>query len=202
MRRLRVDLIDKDYPYEEITELLHESYKEHLEEGRYFLAATQSVEETKRRIDGKLCVVCYDENEELVGTVTVNIIKKDPDAPRKWYEDSSYIYVEQMAVRPDYREYNVFSMMCLKFLRDKDIKKAGSWILDTSVNAETLVKAYVRMGCQIVDLVSWETNNYYSYILRKPISGRKYNNHYARLRFFFSQLICRIRFTEDGKKRF
>lgn len=201
MGKYKTEILYEDFPYEEITELLHKSYKEHLDAGRNYLAATQTIEDTRRRLEGRLCIVCYNNENKLVGTITVRLLNKEAGS-RKWYEDDSFLYIEQLAVDPDYRDENVLTMMCLKALKNKAIRDVESWMSDTSQLATNLVSSYVGMGFQIVDMVSWETTNYYSYVFRKPMNGKKYSTNYVKLRFLISKLICKITYTEDGKRRF
>ena len=80
----RIEILEDGFPYEEITELLHESYREHAEAGRNYLAARQTVEDTKRRLEGRLCVVAYNSDNRLVGTIACKRIQKGPDASRTW----------------------------------------------------------------------------------------------------------------------
>ena len=202
MGKFRIEILDKDFPYEEITELLHAAYKEHLDAGRNYKAATQTIEDTKQRLEGRFCVVAYDENNKLVGSVAFKIIERKPEEIHKWYEDGSAVYIEQMAVHPDYRDTNVMALMAIKGMKNEMAKKVGSWCSDTSVKAEHLVKAYVKMGFQIVDVVSWETTNYYSYVFRRPIKGTKYSDEFVKRKLFWANLKCRLKYTENGKKRF
>ena len=202
MSKMRVEVLTENFPYEDITELLHASYKEHLDAGRNYLAATQTVEDTKRRLEGKMCALCYDENDRLVGSIAGKLVKKEPGAQRKWYEDDSFIYIDQMAVRPECRKDNILAIMTLKLMRNKLVRSVDSWMSDTSVKADGLVKAYVGLGFQIVDLVSWDTTNYYSYVFRKPINGKQYSEKFVKFKFFLAQLKCKLQFSEDGKKRF
>jgi hypothetical protein len=198
---MRIEILEKDFPYEEITELLHESYKGHLEAGRNYLAAVQSVEQTKERLQGAYCVVAYDE-DRLVGTMAFRICRKEPGARRKWYEDDVYVYGGQLAVLPSYRDTKVFALMALKASRLKEIREAKSSIADTSVEAHELVASYLKMGYQIVDLVSWETTNYYSYVFRKKMTGRAYSDAYCRFRFEISKLLCKLQYKKNGERRF
>jgi hypothetical protein len=197
----RIEVLEKDFPYEDITELLHESYREHAEAGRNYLAARQTVEDTKRRLEGHICAVAYDGNGKLVGTISGKKVVKAPGEKKKWYEDDKYIYIAQMAVHPDYRNTLLLSLMSLKFASIDWIKECGSWVSDTSTKAKELTDAYVKMGFQIVDLVSWQTTNYYSYVFRKPNKGRVFSDRYVKFRFALSSIRCRLLYREDGKPR-
>ncbi len=202
MGKTRIEIMTDNFPYEALTELLHVCYKEHLDAGRNYLAATQTVEDTKRRLEGRVCAVAYNEEGELVASIAGKRIKRDANSKKKWYEDADTLYIEQMAVRPDYRKTNLLVKLILHANKIDWVKKVDSWMTDTSAEADALVSAYLKMGFQIVDMVSWETTNYYSYVFRKPLNGKKYSDRYVKFRFFFHKLACQIKYTKEGKKRF
>lgn len=202
MSDFRIEIIDKDYPYEEITQLLHAGYKEHLDAGRNYMAANQNVEKTKERLDGKTCVLAYNGENELVASIAGKIADKKNIKSRKWYEDDACLYIDQMAVRPDYRETNVLALMALKVMRLDMVRNVDSWMSDTAVTARELVDAYVNLGFQIVDVISWSSTNYYSYVFRKAVRGKVYKDSFVKRKLFWAGLRCRICFDRYGKKRF
>ena len=106
-----------------------------------------------------------------------------------------------MAVLPEYRESYVLAFMAMKLTKVDWVKNCGSWMSDTTVKAEQLTEAYVKMGYQIVDMVSWETTNYYSYVFRRPNKGKVFSDRYVRFRFTLGKLRCKLLYTEDGKRR-
>lgn len=201
MPKLRTEIYRDNFPLEEITELLHYSYKKHLDHDRKFLASRQTVEQTRQRLEGAVCVVAYD-GDKMVGTSSFRVYDKTNDKNRKWYEDDYFILAGQVGVHPDYRESNVFLLMNLKLSKTEEMKKCQSILIDTSVKATELVENYLKMGFQIVDLVSWPSTNYYSYFFRKPITGKKYSDKYCKFRFKISSILCKIKYNENGKKRF
>lgn len=201
MGTYKIEVLSNNFPYEEITELLHASYKMHADENRQFLAAKQTVEQTKKRLENAICMLAYD-GEGLVGMISAKIYHKENDKTRRWYEDDSYAVLEQMAIRPDYQKSNLLSMMLAKGIRMNEIRNLDSVIMDTSAKATELVSHYQRLGGKIVDLVSWESTNYYSYVFRKPMKGKVYSDRYCKWKYFWSAMRCKIRYTEDGKKRF
>ncbi len=198
---MRVEVLLKDFPCEEITELLHESYKEHLEAGRRYFAAIQTVEQTRERLEGTYCVVAYD-GDRLVGTLSFRIYHKEDVHNRKWYEDDTYLYIGQLAVLPSYRKSKALVLMAMKASTLEEVKECKSAFTDTSTEADALVESYLKLGFQIVDFISWETTNYYSYVFRREITGKKFSDAYCMLRFNISKMLCMIQYTKDGKKRF
>ena len=198
---MRIEIFEKDYPCEEITELLHASYREHLEAGRQYYAAVQTVEQTRARLEGSYCAVAYD-GDTMVGTMSFRIHRKEDASRRKWYEDDVYIYGGQLAVLPSYRNSKVVALMAMKVARLKEVREAKSSIADTSVDAHELVANYLKMGFQIVDMISWDTTNYYSYVFRRNQSGKEYSDAYCRFRFMISKILCMIQYKKNGERRF
>lgn len=201
MKKFKLEIFEKDYPYDEITNLLHLSYKDRLDNGEQFLAATQSVEITKSRLEGCSCLVAYNDDNEIIATVTYKTITKTPYESRKWYEDDNMVYIEQMAVHPYYRKSGVLLQLKKRMEDLECVKNADSLISDTSELALDLVKGYTAMGFQIVDVVSWGTTNYYSLVLRKAINGKRYDEKYVKRKVFFSNLRCRLVYNRHGEKR-
>ncbi len=194
-------VMDGNLPYEEITELLHASYKEHADHNRDYMAAKQSVEQTKKRFEGNYCVLVYDE-DKLVGTIAYRAIENKDPKQRKWYEDDFFAFCSQAAIHPDYRKTNAFVMMVMHAYKTPGSEKCKSVIIDTSVEAKELVEGYVKCGFQIVDMVSWPTTGYYSYIFRSTMHGKKYSNRYCKFRFYISAFLCKLRYKKNGRKRF
>lgn len=194
-------VLDGNLPFEEITELLHASYKEHMDNNRDYLAAKQSVEQTKKRFEDNYCVLVYDD-DKLVGTMAYRPIENKDPKKRKWYEDDFFAFCSQAAIHPDYRQSKAFILMVKAALSTPRSESCESVIIDTSVEAEELVAAYVKAGFQIVDLVSWPSTHYYSYIFRYPLHGKKYSKRYCRFRYLISAFFCKIRYCANGKKRF
>lgn len=202
MARYRTEIVrDGNLPYEEITELLHLSYAEHLQAGRNYAAAVQDVETTKKRLEGHIVVLMY-EGDTLVGTSSYKQCYKKPGDYRKWYQDDYYVEAAQTAIHPDHRTKGAFMKMALVMFKMDEIKNCDAVMADTSVEAEELIKGYLNMGMQIVDMVSWPNTNYYSYIFRRPIKGERIDEKLLKKKMFWAKLKCKIRYSKTGRKRF
>lgn len=171
----------------EITELLHEAYAEHAAKGMGYSACFQTEVRTRERVGDGLCLVALLDGK-LVGTATLHTF---PDT----------LHLCQFAVHPNYRSYGlgrelqkyVFELAC------KYEKLA--LVCDTSEKADKVVGWYIKTGWQKVGLVSYATTNFYSVCFRKPVCGRKYSRIESWLRFTLSSTLCRIKFKENGEKR-
>lgn len=190
---------EKMIPFEEITQVLNESYKSLTLKNLNYKATTQSVEDTKQRIDGGLCTLAYYEGK-LVGTMTSHIVQ---NKKRKWYEDKKYISITQLAVLPEYRDKGVLIQLVLYFKRNiiKKDTSIESLICDTAVNAKHLVEAYLGLGAQIVDYVSWSGTNYYSYVMRYAFTGKKYSDRFCKYKLCLAKFRCHLLYTKEGNRR-
>ncbi|MDD3139694.1 MAG: GNAT family N-acetyltransferase [Lachnospiraceae bacterium] len=192
----------EEIPYAEITNILNKSYHEYEDAGLDYAAATQDIETTKKRMENAHCIVVKDA-DVIVGSLTYKIYIREEVQKRKWYEDNRIATIEQLAVLPEYRDSKAMLLMGIYMLRRlmKSPEHIESVIIDTSCEAKRLVRAYVGIGFQIVDLKSWETTNYYSYIFRGTLNGRKYSDRYCQLRFAISSFCVKMQYDKYGKKR-
>ena len=106
-----------------------------------------------------------------------------------------------MAVLPEYRKSMVMALMAMKLKQVEWVKNCDSAMGDTSEKSVYLAEAYEKLGFQIVDMVSWESTNYYSYVFRKANKGMVFSDRYARFRFTISRIKVKLLFTENGKPR-
>ena len=163
---------DGNIPYDELTILLNKAYQDLYGMGLNYGAATQTADVTRARIGDGNCIVAEYEGK-IVGTISYNIV--EPGEDRRWYEDDKYLYFNQFAIDPDYRDKDVIMHlgMYIHTMTKKDTT-IQSVMADTSEQAEHLVKTYTKyMGMQIVDYIKWPGTNYNSYVFRRQIHGRK-----------------------------
>src|SRR5690554_4764282 len=152
--------------WEEITELLNIAFQQRVEQGLNYLAATQGVEVTKRRVAGGICLVALI-NNKLVGTATLHIVKTENNR-KKWFYESSYGYLSQLAVHPKYKSKGIGGKLQKERIRLCYENKVDAILGDTSVHAKDLLEWHRRMGAQKVGYLSHTTTNYYSVQFRKP----------------------------------
>lgn len=198
MDEIKVYEVKENIPYEEITKVLNEAYEELLQKNLKYAATRQNTEKTRDRIKGGTCLIA-EKNGKIVGTVTYHIREKRPGA--KWYIDGKYVTFSQLGILPEYRKDNILIYMG-KYLmrtvfRDKELSCV---LLDTSEEAEHLVKQYVAFGMQIVDYISWRGTNYYSYVFRKEVNGKKFDDDFCKRKLKIAKIKCRLQFKVDGNK--
>lgn len=188
-------------PYEEITKVLNLSYEDWVNKNLLYRAATQTVTMTMERMKEGFCILAY-EAGKIIGVVTVHIIQKEKEK-RKWYEDEKYGEISQLAVLPQYRNGKVLVGLILygrKCIFNKE-QGLASFLFDTSVQANSLLRMYIGVGSQIVDYISWSGTNYYSYVLRYPLLKNRLNETYCKFRVCVACLWCHISYTKTGKQR-
>lgn len=187
--------------WEDITELLHLGYSERAEEGLNYSATNQSVEKTIARVGDGVCLVALLDGK-LIGTESYNLIKKKNLKWKRWYQDKEYYYLHSLTVHPDYKRRGI-GLKIRNYIRDEAIKKGvGSLISDTSEDAKWLIDWYDRLGHKKVGYVSHSGTNYYSVVMRTPISGKKYSEGYRKFRLFLSFLFIRSILKKNGEWRF
>lgn len=187
--------------WEDITQLLHLGYAERATAGLHYAATHQSVQKTIERAGGGVCLVAL-LNGKLIGTETYNLIEKRNLKWKKWYQDEAYYYLHSLTVHPDYKRMGI-GLKIRNYIRDEAIKNSvGSLISDTSEQVKWLIGWYERLGHKRVGYVSHKGTNYYSVVMRTPISGKKYSDGYRLCRFYLSFLFWRVIAKKNGEWRF
>lgn len=186
--------------WEEITKLLHLGYSERADEGLNYSATHQSVEKTIARVGDGVCLVALLDGK-LIGTESYNLIKRKNLKLKRWYQDEEYYYLHSLTVHPDYKRKGI-GLKIRNYIRDEAIKNGvGSLISDTSVDAKWLISWYDRLGHKKVGYVSHSGTNYYSVVMRTPISGEKYSDSYRKFRLLLSFFFCRVILKQNGEWR-
>lgn len=155
---------DDSVSWEQLTELLHAAYKTNADNGMNFAAASQTVEQTIKRIGDGRVLLAFD-SLKLVGAITCKI-KKDGNS---WYKKGINGYIYQLAVLPEYRKNGIGDMLLKGAYDYFKNNQANGVILDTAEKAERLINYYKRQGFVPVDYTHWSGTNYNSIILRKPL---------------------------------
>lgn len=151
---------------EDLTYLLHRSYRPLAEMGLRFLATHQSVEQTRSRVESGECFVAELEGN-VIGTITL-YTRHHGDSP-EWYRREDVAHFGQFAVDPDHQGKR-FGDLLLSHV-ERRAKELGirELSLDTSEQAVHLIDYYKRRGWIVVGEADWDVTNYRSLILSKSI---------------------------------
>ena len=189
-----VALIEEtDFTIKDLVELLHDVFKERLDQGMNFLPAVITEEQLRKRTENSIIVVAYDVNTHLMvasGTLDVHSAKVG----------HKYGKISNMAVRKNMQGYGLASYI-YKYRERESIKNGCSYILsNTAVNAISSVKYHLKNGFKIVGLISHANTNYYSYLFRKQLKHPSLYDIdlYVNIRYNLSEFITRACYREDG----
>lgn len=174
--------------WEDITELLHLAFAEHYNNGLHYCACDQSVDVTRERAKGAICLVALGDGK-LIGTGLISIKVK---GKRK------VGYFSQLGILPEAKGLGVGSSLFdrgFEICRNNHVEAVYS---DTSEKAESVISFHLKNGFQKVKLLSHKTTNYYSIGFRHEITGRRYSAFEVFMRFFISSLYCHCLWNADG----
>lgn len=186
-------LEETNITYEQIVELLHESFEERLQQGLKFTCSYMSVDQFKKKTaDGVVFVALEAMTNELLGTGTVHL--------RKNKSGVLYGYNEYAAISPKAKRCGIGSKL-LK-ARENFVKSAsGEYILsDTAVGAKSSIKYHKKNGFKIIGLTSFSSTNYYSYWFRKQlVPSKKWNSDlYCKYIFLKSYIVTKLCLKKNG----
>lgn len=176
--------------WEELTDLLHEAYREHLRAGRNYAACSQSPEETRQRCLKGMTLLAF-VDDQLAGTATLLEERRHGRAPSG--------YISQVAVSPEFRNLGIGRKLLSEL--EEVAREKGYSVLDcnTAASAKPLVAWYLRQGWQKVSLRSFPGTTYYSILFRKRLDGQ--GNPPGTWRYPLDCLACQLLWRADGSLR-
>ncbi len=163
-----IRLISNEDSIEDLTNLLHKSYKALADMGLKFVATYQDEDITLRRINDAYKCYLGIYKGQIVSTVCLYSPKESDNS--KWYNNSFVAKFGQFAVLPKLQKYGIGSRMMEIVENDaKQIEDVTELALDTSENAHHLIDYYKRRGYRYVETINWSMTNYRSFVLSKPL---------------------------------
>jgi GNAT superfamily N-acetyltransferase len=152
---------------EELTEVLHHSYKQLKDRGYHSVATHQSPEITAERIAKGKCLVAIF-NNRIIGTLTYIPVGKVTH--HKWYAQPHVGVCSQFGVIPELQGLGIGTAL-LKYAEQFALEDGATELaLDTVGEAHDLIEYYIRRGFRKVGEAKWDAVNYRSVILSKTIS--------------------------------
>ena len=179
--------------YEQIIDLMHESFQERLDQGLKFTCSFMGVEEYKRKTDGGIIFVAIDKDTGcLMGTAMVRI--------RKDENNINYGYNEYLAVSPKMKRCGIGSNLERESVCVCEENNCEYILCDTAVDAISSVKYHLKKGFKIIGLRSYSSTNYYSYLFRKQlVPSKKWNSDlYCKYVFLKSYIVTKLCLKKDG----
>lgn len=161
-------LISEEDSIEELTQLLHKSYKALADKGLKYVATYQDKSITLKRI--KSAYKCYIgiHNNEIVSTISLYSPK--PSGVSNWYDNDFVAKFGQFAVLPELQKYGIGSRMMDIIEHDaQNMKDIRELALDTAETAYYLIGYYKKRGYRSVERIKWDMTNYHSVVLSKSL---------------------------------
>lgn len=166
---VEVRRLSDDDSLAELTELLHRSYARLAAMGLYFVATSQTVDVTARRVRRGECYVGV-AGGRIVATVTFRPAATTCDSP--WLDRPDVCSFQQFAVDPPLQGRGVGRRLVALCERRAAETGAAELALDTAESAGHLIRLYERLGFRFVEHVRWPDVNYRSVVMSKSVSGR------------------------------
>jgi len=150
-----------------ITSLLHKAYAPLAEAGLRFVASHQDPEVTRRRMAKGDTIVAVVE-PRIIGIVTLARTSTTKGSP--FYDRTDVASFGQFAVEPEFQGAGVGSTLLTLVERLAAAWGVGELALDTSEQAERLIRFYTSRGYRFVEFARWSEVNYRSMIFAKQLS--------------------------------
>jgi len=151
-----------------ITSMLNQAYKQLLDMGLRYLAASQDDTETIKRLSKAYKAYIATYKGQIIGTVS--LYKYKPNDISKWYNQSFVSKVGQFAVLPKYQSSGIGSLMMDKVESDaKDLEGIEELALDTAETAHHLISYYSNRDYVYKETIKWPRANYNSVIMSKVL---------------------------------
>lgn len=187
---IKIEVLEKDIPYEELLPVVHDAFKERLEQGLNFVCATFTLDEFIENMKGMSAIVARQVEENvnrIVGFQKFIILNQCFDTGI-------------IAVLSEFKRQGIGSMIYEKSQELGLARGCKYMVADTAAGAESSVKWHLKNGYKIVGLDSYPSTNYYSYLFRKQLVYHPLwsNSLYCKIHYLLSALRCRLRFHADG----
>ena len=152
---------------EELTSLIHRSYRQLADLGFRYWGTHQSVEDTKKRISNGECYIVINQ-EKIIGTILLTPPNKKTGTP--WYDCNNVSTFHQFAIDPNYQRQGLGSKL-LDAIETRAIELGATELAcDTAEGATHLINMYLKRGYRQIGMADWDMTNYKSIILSKTIA--------------------------------
>ncbi|MGQ0829679.1 MAG: GNAT family N-acetyltransferase [Bacteroidota bacterium] len=153
---------------DELTSLLHKSYKKLADQGFRFHASHQDVTITKQRISNAECYIAT-LNNKIIGTISYySPTTKDE---HEYFGQPFVASFGQFAVDPDYQKKGLGSKL-MDIIEKSAIRDNAKEIgMDTAEGAKDLINYYKKRSYIFVAYTQWAVTNYRSVIMAKKLNS-------------------------------
>ena len=163
-----IRLISNEDSIADLTDLLHRAYAPLAARGMHFVASHQDAQRTRERTARGECYLAVQDGS-VIGTITVRSPQQTRGCP--WYDRPEVACFGQFAVEPAWQKRGLGSrLLCLAEQRAAETG-AAELALDTAEPAAELISYYMKRGYRFIEYAQWNTVNYRSVILSKPVAA-------------------------------
>jgi GNAT superfamily N-acetyltransferase len=181
---VRVRLLTPHDSLQDLTDLVHRAYAQHLAQGLNFSAATQTLAQTRARTANARCLVAervggthkaagLEGPGPLLGTVTVSGPWRPGSVPASvqvpWYFDPQIAHLHQFAVDPVHQGLGIGRRLALHAERWAQQEGFVQMALDTAQPATALCALYRRWGYTACGHIQWPGKTYASVVMVKAL---------------------------------
>ena len=134
----------------------------------YYNASHQSPEQTRSRLlrgDSFIALL----GNRIVGTISA--YRSFPDDHHPYYQRPNLVYFGQFGVHPDFQGLGIAKRLYQTVENHARALGATEIALDTAETAHDLIATYRRWRFTVVDTADWESTNYISVIMSKPLNS-------------------------------
>lgn len=185
-------LEETNVTYEEIVSLMHDSFKERLDQGLNFTSCTMSVDDFKKRYSDGVIIVGFDKaTDEMMAFYTFHL--------RSDNKGIKYGYLEQLAVSPKAKRSGIGTKMLAENCRIAASMGAKYMLSDTACGAISSVKWHYKNGFYTYELESYRSTNYWSKVFIKFLDDSyKMSSVHMKLHYLCSWLFIKTTRHKNG----
>lgn len=193
-------LQETDFTYEQLVDLMHDSFQERKDQGLLFTSCTMDVETFKRNYSDGVIIVGYNkENGELLAFYTFHLLSERRN------KDMKYGYLEQLAVSPKAKRTGIGTKMLDANLALAQGMGASYMLSDTACKAESSIRWHYKNKFLLYAFESYRSTDYWSKVFKLylPKGSNTISRRIAcRIHYWYTWI--RIRLTRDihGKETF
>lgn len=151
---------------EDLTELIHQAYRQLKDMGFRYVATWQPAEKTQQRLSQGNAFIA-ECNNRIIGTITIKFPQNTHGCP--WYDRSDVTSFGQFAVDPAHQRNGIGGALIQCAEQQAKAFGCHELALDTAEGAEQLIRMYKKRGYRFIEYADWDVTNYHSVILSKTL---------------------------------
>ena len=186
-------LHETNYTYEQLVDLMHDSFQERRDQGLLFTSCTMDVDTFKRKYSDAVIIVGYNkDNGELLSFYTFHLFTTGRNKVIK------YGYLEQLAVSPKAKRTGIGTKMLDANIAIAQKMGASYMLSDTACKAESSVRWHYKNSFLLYELESYRSTDYWSHVFKLYLpkgSNSLIRRCECRIHYCFSWIF--IKLTRD-----